>query len=77
MKNKEFQSMNTDSSILIKKNHNEVIIISVYVNNFLIASKIMQKINYMKIVLNKTFKMSDLNKAQIIVDLQIIKNRSK
>jgi len=41
MKNKEFQSMNTDSSILIKKNHNEVIIINVYVNDFLIANKIM------------------------------------
>jgi len=41
MKNKEFQSMNTDLNILIKKNHNEVIIINVYVNDFLIANKIM------------------------------------
>jgi len=68
MKNKEFKSINADLSILIKKNHNEVIIISVYVNNFLIASKIMQKINHMKIVLNKAFKMLNLSEAQIIVD---------
>jgi len=41
MKNKKFQSMNVDLSILIKKNHNEIIIINVYVNDLLIASKIM------------------------------------
>ncbi len=41
MKNKEFQSMNTDLNILIRKNNNEVIIISVYVNVFLITNKIM------------------------------------
>jgi len=33
--------MNTNLSILIRKNHNEVIIISVYVNDFLITNKIM------------------------------------
>jgi len=68
MKNKEFQSMNTNLSILIRKNHNEVIIISVYVNDFLITNKIMWKINYTKTVLNEAFKMSDLSEAQIIVD---------
>jgi len=31
----------------------------------------------MKIVLNEVFKMLNLSEAQIIVDLQIIKNRSK
>jgi hypothetical protein len=69
MINEKFQSMNTDLSILIKKNHNEVIIISVYVNDLLIANKIMWKINCMKTVLNKAFQMSDLDEAQIIVDL--------
>jgi len=77
MKNKEFQSMNADSSILIKKNHNEVIIINVYVNDLLIANKIMQKINCMKTVLNEAFKMSDLNEVWIIINFWVIKDRSK
>jgi len=63
MKNEEFQSINVDLNILIKKNHNEVIIINVYVNDFLIANKTMQKIHCMKTVLNETFKMSDFEKA--------------
>jgi len=57
MKNKEFQSINADLSILIRKNHNEIIIINVYVNDFLIANKTMQKIHCMKTVLNEAFKM--------------------
>ncbi len=68
MKNKEFQSMNVDLNILIRKNHNKIIIINVYVNDLLIANKIMQKINCMKTVLNEAFKMSDLSEAQIIVN---------
>ena len=55
MKNKEFQSINADLNILIKENDNEVIIISVYVNDFLIANKIIRKINCMKTVLNEAF----------------------
>jgi len=69
--------MNTDLSILIKKNHNEVIIINVYVNDFLITNKIIRKINCMKTVLNEAFKMLNLSEAQIIVDFQVIKDRSK
>ena len=61
--------MNVDLNILIRKNNNEVIIIGVYVNDFLIANKIMQKINHTKTVLNKTFKMSNFSEAQIIVEL--------
>jgi len=40
MKNEEFQSMNIDLNILIRKNYNKIIIINMYVNNFLIANKI-------------------------------------
>jgi len=63
MKNEEFLNMNIDLNILIKKNHNEVIIINVYINDFLIANKTMQKIHCMKTVLNEAFKMSDLEEA--------------
>ncbi len=55
MKNEKFQSINADFSILIKKKHNAVIIISVYVNDLLIISKAMYKINCMKTVLNEVF----------------------
>ncbi len=55
MKNEEFQSMNTDLSILIRKNHNVIIIINVYMNDLLIASKTIHKINCTKTVLNEVF----------------------
>jgi len=63
MKNKEFQNININLDILIRKNHNEVIIIDVYVNDFLIANKIMQKIHYTKTVLNEAFKVLNLEEA--------------
>jgi len=63
MKNEEFQSININLNILIRKNYNRVIIISVYVNDFLIANKTMQKIYCMKIVFNEAFKMSDLEET--------------
>jgi len=66
MYNEEFQNMNIDLSILVRKNHELIIIVSVYVNDFLIVNKTMQKIYYMKIVLNKVFKMSDLEEVSII-----------
>jgi len=77
MKNKEFQNMNIDLNILIKKNHNKIIIISVYVNDLLIINKIMWKINCMKTVLNEAFKMLNLNKVWIIVNFWVIRDRSK
>jgi len=73
----KFQIMNADLSILIKKNKNTVIIINVYVDDFLIVSKNMQRINWMKIILNKVFQMLNLKEMQVIVDLQIIKDRNK
>jgi len=75
--NKEFQSMNINLNILIRKNHNEIIIFNIYVNDFLITNKTMQKIHYTKTVFNETFKMLNLKKAQIIVDLRMIRNRNK
>ena len=66
MYNEEFQNMNINLSILVRKNHELIIIVSVYVNDFLIVNKTMQKIYYMKIVLNKVFKMSDLEEVSII-----------
>jgi len=47
--------MNINLSSLIKKNHNIVIIISIYVNDLLIVNKTMHKVNCMKTVLNEIF----------------------
>jgi len=55
--------MNVDLNILIKKNYNKIIIISVYVNDLLITNKIMQKINCTKTVFNEAFKMLNLSKT--------------
>ncbi len=74
IKNEKFWSINTDLSILISKNHNAVIIISVFVNDLLIASKTMHEVNCMKTVLNEAFQMSDLDEMWIIVDLRVIRD---
>jgi len=77
MKNEEFQSINVDLNILIRKNYNKIIIINIYINDLLIANKTIQKIYCTKTVLNEAFKMLNLEKAQIIVDLKIIRNKNK
>lgn len=66
--------MNTDLSILVKKIHETVIIVSVYVNDLLIASQILQKVSYMKTVLNEAFEMSDLEEARVIVSFRVIRD---
>ena len=74
---KEFQAINTDLSILVRKVHETVIIVSVYVNNLLIASQTLQDISYTKTVLNKVFEMLDLEKARVFVSLRVIRNQNK
>ena len=70
MKTEGFQIMNTDLSILVKKVHETVTIVSVYVIDLLIASQTLQKVSYMKTVLNEAFEMSDLEEARIIVSFK-------
>ena len=74
---KEFQAINADSSILVKRAYKTVLIVSVYVNNLLIASQTLQKVSHIKTVLNKTFEMSDLEKARVIIDFRVIRNQNK
>ena len=74
---KGFQAINTDSSILVRRAHKTVIIVSVYINDLLIASQTLQEVSYMKIVLNEAFKMSDLEEARVIVDFRVIRNQNK
>ena len=69
--------MNADSSILVRRTHKTVTIISVYVNNLLIASQTLQEVSCMKAVLNGAFKMSDLKEARVIVSFRVIRNWNK
>ncbi len=66
--------MNADLSILIRKDHSTVTIISMYVDDLLIASKAMQEVNQTKAVLNRAFQMSNLGEAQIIIELRVIRD---
>ena len=50
----------------------EFIIISIYVNNLLIAAMSLKLIKEAKAVLSKKFNMKDLEEAQIIIEMQII-----
>jgi len=53
------------------------ILISIYVDDFLIAAKTLQKIKKIKNILNKTFKIKDFGETKIIIEIRVIKNRFK
>ena len=46
-------------------------------NDLLITSQTQQEVSYIKTVLNKTFKMSDLKKVRVIVDFRVIRDQNK
>ena len=50
----------------------EEFLISIYVDNLLLAACTIKDIDWIKIILQLKFKMIDLNEAQIIIELQII-----
>ena len=74
---KGFQVINADSSILVRKVHETVIIVSIYVDNLLIVSQTLQEVSYTKAVLNEAFEMSDLEEARVIVSLRVIRDQNK
>jgi len=53
------------------------ILINIYVDDLLIAAKILQKIQKIKNILNKAFKIKDFGKAKIIIGMRVIRNRFK
>ena len=77
MKTEGFQAMNADPSILVRRTHGTVTIISVYVDNLLIASQTLQEVSHMKAVLNEAFEMSDLEEARVIVGFRVIRDWNK
>ena len=62
-----FKQLNADASILIWQIKNEVSIVSVYVNDFLLASNIMTTLEALKGLLRKEYKMKDLREIKTII----------
>ena len=50
----------------------EFIMVSIYIDNLLIAATLLKLIKKAKAVLSKKFNMKDLREAQMIIEMQII-----
>ena len=64
--------MLADKSIMVTLYKSEFIMISIYVNNLLIAATSLELIKEAKAVLSKKFDMKDLRETQMIIEMQII-----
>ena len=61
--------MLADRSIMVTLYKSEFIIISIYVDNLLIAATLLKLIKEAKAVLSKKFDMKDLEEAQMIIEM--------
>ena len=64
--------MLVNRSIMVTLYKSEFIMVSIYVNNLLIAATLLKLIKEVKRVLSKEFNMKDLEEARIIIEMQII-----
>ena len=64
--------MLADESIMITLYKSGFIMVSIYVDNLLIAATSLKLIKKAKAVLSKEFNIKDLEEAQIIIEMQII-----
>ncbi len=69
--------MLTDESIIYVSYELEFNIISIYVNDLLIKLIIMNLIKKVKIALCKKFNMHDLKKTRMIINMRIIRYKTK
>ncbi len=69
--------MLADRSIMVTLYKSEFIMISIYVNNLLIAATLLKLVKEAKAVLSKKFDIKDLREAQIIIEMQIIHHQLK
>ncbi len=58
--------MNGDSSILVRQSGDEISIVSVYVDDFLLASNIMVALKVLKASLAKKYNIKDLREVKTI-----------
>ena len=64
--------MLADGSIMVTSYESEFIMVSIYVNNLLIAATSIELIKKAKGVLSKEFNMKDLEEARMIIEMWII-----
>ena len=69
--------MLADGSIMVTLYKSGFIMVSIYVNNLLIAATLIELIKEAKGVLSKEFNMKDLEEARMIIGMQIICHRLK
>ena len=69
--------MLADGSIIVTLYKSEFIMISIYVDNLLIAATSIELIKEVKKVLSKEFNMKNLEEARMIIRMQIIHHQLK
>ena len=71
-----FRPLNADPSILILQTGSEIIVVSIYVDDFLLAANSMQALDNLKENLSKEYDMKDLGEVKTIIGWQITRNLS-
>ena len=69
--------MLADRSIIVTLYESGFIIVSIYVDDLLIAAMLLKLIREAKAVLSKEFDIKDLREAQMIIEMQIICHQLK
>lgn len=69
-----FKQLKGDPSILIRQLKDEISIVSVYVNDFLLASNTMAVLKTLKKLLAKEYEMKDLGEVKTIIGWQITRD---
>ena len=72
-----FTMMEEDHCVYIKRSNNHFIILSLYVNDILIARKYKKLIDVTKKWLSSNFKMKDMGEAIYVLGVKILRDRSK
>ena len=70
-----FRQLNGDPSILIwQSDTGEISIVSVYIDDFLLASDTIKNLDKLKVVLSNAYDIKDLNKVKTIIGWQITRD---
>ena len=75
LKSLGFKQSNEDFGIYIRNQNGEIFIISVYVDDLILASNSMKSMNEIKQQLSSTFEMSDLGELEYCLGVQVIRDR--
>ncbi len=69
--------MLTDKSIMYASYESEFVVINIYVNDLLITVTLIKLLKKVKTALCKKFNMYDLRKTRIIINMRIIRYKTK